>query len=61
MGDLIFSFFAILFKDYCHDKPSDYCVFIWKIADNRHLKPSCQGLSLEIMFLFLEFSFAKDK
>lgn len=32
-----------------------------KIADNRHLKPSCQGLSLEIMFLFLEFSFAKDK
>lgn len=52
--------FSILFKDYCHDKPPHYCVFLWKISDCRHLKASFHSLGLEILFLFLEYSFAKD-
>lgn len=62
MWDLILHLFifSILFKDYCNDKPPDYCVFLWKISDSRHLKPSCHSLSLEILFQFLEYWFAED-
>lgn len=61
MCDLFLSFyFSILFKEYFHDKPPDYCVFLWKISGSRNLKPPCHSLSLEILFLFLEYLFAKD-